>query len=119
MYVATPVDAQEQSAHAWGRAHWIAVADVSDAGIASWDVHEVGWDELHDSSTHGSHHARVVSFLKDQHIQAIVVDHVGEGMQRMLTTMGIPMLPASPGDAKASVLAAVRGTQDAPKGSLG
>ncbi|HSN11854.1 MAG TPA: NifB/NifX family molybdenum-iron cluster-binding protein [Propionibacteriaceae bacterium] len=111
MYVATPVDAHGQSAHAWGRAHWIAVADVSDVGIASWEVHEVGWDELHDSSTHGSHHARVVSFLKDQHVQAIVVDHVGEGMQRMLTTMGIPMLPASPGDAKASVLTAVRGAQ--------
>lgn len=107
MIIATPVDAAGQSAHAWGRAHWIAVAEVSDGAIASWDVHEVSWDELHDDSTHGSHHARVVTFLKEQGVQAIVVDHVGEGMQRMLATMSIPLLAATPGDAKASVLAAV------------
>lgn len=107
MLIATPVDAQGQSAHAWGRAHWIAVADVADGKIVDWQVHEVSWDELHDSSSHGSHHARVVTFLKENGIQAIVVDHVGEGMQRMLATMGIPLLPASAGDAKQSVLAAV------------
>jgi predicted Fe-Mo cluster-binding NifX family protein len=109
MIIATPVDDAGQSAHAWGRAHWIAVAEVTDGAVASWQVHEVSWDVLHDSTTHGSHHARVVTFLKDHGIQAIVVDHVGEGMQRMLSTMGIPLLPASPGDAQASVLAAVRG----------
>ncbi|MBI4899114.1 MAG: dinitrogenase iron-molybdenum cofactor [Actinobacteria bacterium] len=89
----------------------MAVAEVSDSGITGWEVHEVAWDRLHDSSTHGSHHARVAGFLKAHNIQAVVVDHVGEGMQRMLTTMGIPMLPASPGDARASVLAAVRGIE--------
>jgi len=107
MIIATPVDAAGQSAHAWGRAHWVAVAEVTDT-ITSWDVHEVSWDDLHDSGTHGSHHARVVSFLKDHGIQAIVVDHVGEGMARMLDTMNIPLLPASAGDAKESVLHAVR-----------
>ena len=89
----------------------IRIAEVTDGSIASWQVHEVSWDVLHDSTTHGSHHARVVTFLKDHGIQAIVVDHVGEGMQRMLTTMGIPLLPASPGDAQTSVLAAMRGAQ--------
>jgi len=112
MFVATPVDADGQSAHAWGRAHWIAVAEVTDGAVASWEVHEVAWDVLHDANTHGSHHARVVTFLKDQGIQAIVVDHVGDGMQRILATMGIPLLPASPGDAKESVAAAVRGAQN-------
>ena len=108
MKIATPVDAAEKSASAWGRAHWVAVADVVDGAIADWQVHEVSWDDLHDTGTHGSHHARVVSFLKEHQIQAIVVDHVGEGMQRMLATMKIPMLQAMPGDAKHSVLLAVR-----------
>jgi predicted Fe-Mo cluster-binding NifX family protein len=112
MKIATPVDAAGQSAHAWGRAHWIAVADVADGAIADWQVHEVAWDELHDSGTHGSHHARVVTFLKDQGVQAVVVDHVGEGMQRMLATMSIPLLPATPGDAQQSVLAALRTSVD-------
>ena len=84
---------------------------MTDGTIADWQVHEVSWDVLHDDSTHGSHHARVVTFLRNNGIQAIVVDHVGEGMQRMLSTMDIPLLPATPGDAKASTLAAVQGAQ--------
>ena len=32
---------------------------------------------------------------------------MGPGMVRMLTTMGLPILPASAGDAKASVLAGI------------
>lgn len=111
MIVATPVDQFGNTMHSWGRAHWIATGDVrdSDAGepqVFDWQVHEVAWDQGHDAGTHGSHHATIVRFLRDQGIQAIVVDHVGEGMQRMLTSMGIPMLPASPGDARASVAAA-------------
>ena len=108
MKIATPVDAAGQSAHVWGKAHWIAVAEVADGAISDWQVHEVAWDVSHDSGTHGSHHARVVTFLRDQRIDAIVVDHVGEGMQRMLATMNIPTLPATPGDAKVSVLEAAR-----------
>jgi predicted Fe-Mo cluster-binding NifX family protein len=108
MRLATPVDATGHSGHAWGKAHWVAVADVADGTISDWQVHEVAWDVSHDSGTHGSHHALVVTFLREQRIDAIVVDHVGEGMRRMLATMNIPMLPASPGDAKESVLAAVR-----------
>ncbi len=108
MRIATPVDAAGQSAHSWGRAHWVAVAEVTDGAIASWQVHEVSWDDLHDTGTPGTHHARVVTFLKDQDVRAIVVDHVGDGMQRMLATLSIPLLQTTPGDAKASVLAAVQ-----------
>lgn len=107
MIVATPVDEAGQSGHAWGKAHWIGVAAVEAGSLTSWQVHEVAWDVAHDLGTHGSHHARVVRFLQEQGVQAVVVDHVGEGMYRMLTTMGIPILQASPGDAKASVLAAL------------
>ena len=108
MKIATPVDAAGQSAHSWGRAHWVAVAEVTDGAIASWQAHEVSWDDLHDTGTPGSHHARVVAFLKDQDVRAIVVDHVGDGMQRMLDALSIPLLQTTPGDAKASVLAAVQ-----------
>ncbi|OCL36955.1 hypothetical protein BCR15_12810 [Tessaracoccus lapidicaptus] len=106
MIVATPVTEEGQSAHAWGRAHWVGVADVRDGDVADWTVHEVRWDESHDAGTHGSHHARVVRFLKEQGVEAVVVDHMGEGMARMLHTMGIPILAASPGDARESILAA-------------
>ncbi len=107
MIIATPVTADGQSAAAWGKAHWIGVASVEDGAVTDWQVHEVGWDVSHDEGTHGSHHARIVLFLKEQGIEAVVVDHMGPGMVRVMETMGIPLLPASPGDAKASVLAAV------------
>lgn len=111
MIIATPIDPEGRSAHSWGKAQWIGVADVRDGSVADWTVHEVRWDESHDAGTHGSHHARVVRFLKEQQIEAVVVDHVGDGMARMLHTMGIPILKSSPGDAQASVLAASRGPQ--------
>lgn len=107
MIVATPVGSAGESAAAWGRAHWIAVADVREGAIASWQVHEVAWDESHDEGTHGSHHARIVGFVKEHGIAAVVVDHMGPGMVRVMNSMGIPLLPATPGDAQASVLAAV------------
>lgn len=107
MRIATPVDHAGQSSPTWGKAHWIAVGDVADGAVSNWQVHEVQWDVLHDAGTHGSHHARVVTFLKEQGIEAVVVDHVGEGMRRMLATMDIPMLPMTPGDAQASAVAAV------------
>ena len=107
MIVATPVDAAGRSAGAWGRAPGVAVGRVADGALADWQVHETDWDGSHDGGTHGSHHARIVSFLKENAVEAIVVDHVGPGMVRVLESMGIPMLRATPGDAQASVLAAV------------
>lgn len=109
MIVATPCTAEGQSSAAWGKAHWVGVAEVDQTpAVVSWTIHEVAWDESHDAGTHGSHHARIVRFLKEQGIEAVVVDHMGEGMQRVMNTMGIPLLPASPGDAQASVVAAVK-----------
>ncbi len=114
MILMTPVTADGRTDSRFGRAHWVAVADVADGTINTWTVHEVDWDSLHDSGTHGSHHARVLSFLKEQGVQAVVAPMVGEGMARMLTSAGLPILPASPGDAKASVLAAVNDPGQSP-----
>lgn len=117
MILATPTTADGQSARAWGRAHWVGVAEVQPSAtgpvVVEWQVHEVAWDESHDSGTHGSHHARIVRFLKEQGIQAVVVDHMGDGMQRVMHSMGIPILPATQGDARTSVLAALAAVQQA------
>lgn len=109
MIVATPVNEDGQSAAAWGKAHWIGVADVIDGSVRSWQIHEVGWDESHDEGTHGSHHARIVRFLKEQGITVVVVEHMGPGMVQVTEKMGIPLLPASAGHAHASILAAIAG----------
>jgi predicted Fe-Mo cluster-binding NifX family protein len=107
MNIATPVTATGQSAAAWGKAHWIGVATVEGGAVSAWEVHEVAWDVSHDEGTHGSHHARIVRFLKEHDIAVVVVDHMGPGMVQVMQTMQIPVLPATPGDARASILAAL------------
>jgi predicted Fe-Mo cluster-binding NifX family protein len=64
---------------------------------------------LHDEGTPGSHHARVVSFLRDHQVEAVVANHIGDGMVRMLDTMGLPTHLGAAGDARAAVLAAPLG----------
>ena len=104
MIVATPVDAQGNSAGSWGRAHFVAVAELNDKAVADWTVHYTNWDELHDVGSHGAHHARMVKFLTENRVEAVVVSHMGEGMRRVMAKMGIPLLQATPGDAKESVV---------------
>jgi predicted Fe-Mo cluster-binding NifX family protein len=105
--IAIPVDATDQVAHGWGRAPAIALATVADGAVTGWQVHDVRWDVAHDEGTEGSHHARVVRFLKDNAVEMVVAEHMGDGMVRMLASMHLPTVLGAAGDARASVLAAV------------
>jgi predicted Fe-Mo cluster-binding NifX family protein len=107
MIVMTPVTPEGDTDPRFGRAPRVAVAEVVDGAVVSWSEHQVDWDVLHDEGTHGAHHARVMTFLKEQGVEAVVSAEMGPGMARMLETAKIPVLLASPGDAKASVLAAI------------
>lgn len=107
MKLMIPVNPDGTSDARFGRAHWVAVAEVADGEIAAWQVHEVSWDVLHDEGAHGAHHARVMKFITDQELEAVVSAEMGAGMARMLHAAKLPILPSRPGDAKAAVLAAV------------
>ncbi len=89
-----------------GRATHVAVAAVEDGQITSWTEHEVGWDRLHDEGTEGSHHARIVRFLRDHHVETVVARGAGEGMQRTLASMGVRPVLGVHGDAREAVVAA-------------
>ncbi len=89
----------------------VAVATrEEDRRISDWVVHQVGWDVAHDEGTEGSHHARIVRFLRENEVDAVVVDHMGAGMQHTLAKMDIPVLPALSQDARQAVVLA--GGQD-------
>lgn len=90
----------------WGRADWVAIADVVDGEIAGWQEIEVSWSRLHDEGAPGSHHARVVKFLREHDVEAVVANHIGDGMVRMLDTMQVPVHLGAAGDAKSAVKAA-------------
>lgn len=105
MIVCAPVTSEGMIAPGWGRADWVAVADVVDGEIITWQEIEVSWNRLHDEGTSGAHHARVVAFLRDQHVETVVVDHMGDGMVRMLDTMSMPVHQGASGDARTAVQA--------------
>lgn len=91
-----------------GRAARVALAAVEDGSISSWEEIDVGWDELHDSEPEGAHHARLVRFLRERDVAAVVARGMGEGMRRVLANMGIRLVLAD-GEARDAVLAAVAG----------
>jgi predicted Fe-Mo cluster-binding NifX family protein len=107
MILCVPVTSGGLIAPGWGRAPRVAVVSAADGQIGAWDELDVGWDKLHDEGSEGSHHARVARFLNDHHVEAVVVAHMGPGMTRMLTTMGIRVVLQAQGDARAAVLTAL------------
>jgi predicted Fe-Mo cluster-binding NifX family protein len=98
----------------WGRAPRVAVATVTDGTIDRWQELDVRWDVLHDEGTGGQHHARIARFLREHDIALVVVGHMGEGMVRMLATMGIGTTPATGTDPRAAVLMAVSAAAGRP-----
>lgn len=92
-----------------GRARRVVVADVVDGQLAFWEEHEVGWDMLHDQGSEGSHHARIVRFLRDNDVEIVVAAHIGLGMQRTLHSMGLRRVLGAQGDVREAVLAAATG----------
>ncbi|MDR0848119.1 MAG: hypothetical protein LBN10_03600 [Propionibacteriaceae bacterium] len=109
-----------------GRAHTMAVASVEDGAIVSWETHEVRWDISHDAGTgllqigaksagdtHGSHHARIVSFLRDNAVEVLVTGHMGPPMAHTVEALGIVSVVGATGDARQAALDAVALVNDA------
>jgi len=95
----------------WGRADRVAVATVGADGIVDWQEFNVGWGSLRETGTEGSHHARIATFLRDHHVEAVVADHMGPPMAHMLQKMGITVRLGAEGDARAAAVSALRSAQ--------
>jgi predicted Fe-Mo cluster-binding NifX family protein len=113
MKVLVPVTADGQVDERFGRAPRVAIFAIEDGAVADSQVHEVGWDVLHDTGGEGAHHARVARFLIDEGVGAIAAGHMGPGMQHMLGRMEIRVLLDASGDAAAAALAAASDAQAA------
>ena len=108
MIIAAAVDPNGTVAHSWGKARSVVVAEVEGDQVVDWRPYEVSWDLLHDEGSPGAHHARVVTFLEAHEVEMVLVDHVGEGMRRMLAGMGVVLREGVQGDARTAMVAAVR-----------
>jgi predicted Fe-Mo cluster-binding NifX family protein len=103
MVVCIPVTVEGQVGGGWGRADRVAVADVRDGSIASWEEFEVGWGRLHDEEAEGSHHARIARFLTDHGVNQVVAGHMGPPMAQMLGRMGLTVRLGATGNARRAV----------------
>jgi len=107
MMVCVPVTAEGVIDPRWGRAARVAIAEVTGEGIGVWQEYEVGWNALHDAGTEGSHHARVASFLKEHHVDAVLANHMGPSMAHMLERMGVKVLLGATGNAREAAIGTI------------
>lgn len=88
-----------------GRARELAVASVdADEKLSAWRVETVGWDVLHDQGSHGSHHGRIVTFMRENRVSVVVAGHAGPPMVNTLLKLGILPFLGVGGDAQAAAV---------------
>jgi predicted Fe-Mo cluster-binding NifX family protein len=97
----------DQVAAGWGKAQTMAVATVVDGQIASWAEHEVGWDVLHGQGSEGTHHARIVRFVRDHGATIVVTGHMGPPMHKTMSKLGCKVVLEVTGDAREAAVQAV------------
>ncbi len=109
MVICIPVTGDGSVDPRWGRADRVAIAEVTADGIGDWREFDVGWGTLHDRGTGGSHHARVVRFLREHHVEAVIVHHMGEPMMHTLRQMGLEVRLGAAGDARQAAMTVTGG----------
>ncbi len=111
MRLAAAVAAESTDLVGLGRAPRVALLDVEDGVVTGQEVVETQWDVLHGDHGHGdhehghhnhpgegAHHARIVTFLRDNKVEAVMAAHAGPPMVNTLSKMGLPFLTGQ-GDA--------------------
>ncbi|NHI19378.1 hypothetical protein H9L10_12805 [Phycicoccus endophyticus] len=104
--VCLPVGPGRTVGHSWGKAERVALASVRDGAVLTWDERDVGWDRSHDAGTHGSHHARIVRFLREHAVEAVAASHMGPPMEHTLERLGVAVLLGVDGDGEAAAVSA-------------
>ncbi|MBK9739836.1 MAG: hypothetical protein IPO93_10035 [Actinobacteria bacterium] len=107
MTVCVPLNSDGTIHNRLGQANVVAICHVHDGQVTDWDEHVVEWDTTYGVDVLGVHHPRVIRFLQDQHVTAVVADNVCDIMQSTLPTLGITVSTGHSGDARSAVEAAV------------
>ena len=93
-----------------GRAQSVAVAEVREGHVETWAEFPVGWGDLHDTGAEGTHHARIVRFMREHAVEAVVTSGLGEGMRNTMGKLGVVVRTELRGDARAAAVMAATTT---------
>lgn len=125
MRLAAAIAAESTDLVGLGRAPRVALLDVEDGVVTGQEVVETQWDVLHGDHGHGdhghgdhghghhnhpgegAHHARIVTFLRGNKVEAVMAAHAGPPMVNTLSKMGLPFLTGQ-GDAAQLAVEAAR-----------
>lgn len=86
-----------------GQAPSVAICRVGGGQVEAWTEHPVAWDTTYGVDVLGVHHPRVIRFLREHKVDAVVADQVCESMQSVLDSLDIRLYPGLTGDAHAAV----------------
>lgn len=114
MWVCVPVTNQGGVDPRWGRAERLALAEVKNSSVISWEEFDVNWGVDHEIASEARHHAHVARFIHDHKVEVVVADHMGPGMLTMLERMGVRVVLGVGGDAHTAVVLASSGSSQQP-----
>ncbi len=90
-----------------GKANTVAICKLEDGQVSDWTEHVVEWDTTYGVDVMGVHHPRIMRFMQDQKVDAVVADNVCDVIQRSLPNVGVTVHPGFTGDARSVVASAM------------
>lgn len=91
-----------------GQANSVAICHVDGNSVTEWRQIVVDWDTTYGVDVLGVHHPRVIRFLQEHQVTAVVADNVCDIMKSTLPTLGITVHAGVTGDAREVVAGALQ-----------
>lgn len=105
--VCIPLNPDGTIHHRLGQANSVAICKVDGSDVTDWTEIVVDWDTTYGVDVPGVHHPRVIRFLQDHQVNAVIANNVCDIMQTTLPTLGIAVHSGVTGDAKAAAASAI------------
>lgn len=106
--VCIPLNADGTIHDRLGQANSVAICQVEGDRVSDWTEIVVDWDTTYGVDVLGVHHPRVIRFLQEHQVQAVVADNVCDIMKSTLPTLGVTVHAGVTGDARQVVASAVQ-----------
>jgi predicted Fe-Mo cluster-binding NifX family protein len=105
--VCIPLNADGTIHDRLGQANSVAICQVDGDSVSDWTEIVVDWDTTYGVDVLGVHHPRVIRFLQEHQVNAVVADNVCDIMKSTLPTLGVTVHAGVTGDARSVVAEAM------------